>query len=53
MNPKTHVSIKLSNEARKIVVFEIGRKKKTSELRRVPDHETVLVGTPRDDLVCG
>lgn len=32
-------------------MLEIGGKEKASELGRVPNHETVLIGAPRDDLV--
>ena len=42
----------MSNEAREVVVLEIGRKKKSSKLRRVPNDETVLAGAPRNDAVC-
>lgn len=44
----THVGIKLSNEAREIVVFEIFRKHEFGELRRRPYHESVSSRVPRN-----
>jgi len=36
---ETHVGIELADEAGKVVVLEIGREKKASELRRIPHDE--------------
>lgn len=49
---ETYVCIELTNEAREVVVLEIGGEQKPSELRRVPNDETFLVRAPRHDLVC-
>lgn len=44
----THVCIKLSNEAREIVMFEIFRQHEFGELRRRPYHESVASRVPRN-----
>jgi len=49
----THVSVKLSDEAREVVVLEILRQKISGKLRHVPDDEAVVAFAPGHDRVGG
>lgn len=42
----THIGVELANEAREVVVLEIGGEEDTAELRRVPNDEAVLATAP-------
>jgi len=50
---ETHVCIELADEAGEVVVLEIGRQKKASELRRIPDDEAGVGWAPGNDVVGG
>lgn len=45
----THISIKLPDKTREIVVLEIARQNQPGKLQRVPHHEALSGRTPRDD----
>lgn len=47
----TYVSIELSNETGEIVVFEISRKKNSSEFWRIPNDEAVTSRSPWYDVI--
>lgn len=47
----SYISIQLSNEAVKIIVFEVVGKKLSGELRWVPDDEAIVSGTPGHNSV--
>lgn len=49
----TYVCVELTDEAGEVVVFEVVGQKISRELRRSPDNESVVVITPRDDIVSG
>lgn len=46
-----YVGIKLPHEAREIAVLEVLGQEMPSEVRRVPHHEAVIPGSPRNDRV--
>lgn len=48
--PKT-ISVKLADEAGKVVVLKVLRKEVTSEFRWTPDDESGVIFTPRDDVI--
>lgn len=47
----TYVSVKLSDEAREVIMFKESRKKRGREGMRVPNHEATTSSAPRNDMI--